>query len=583
MENIIAFASNRKEFDGVLKFAAKKPNVIIKCICLEFWPGQRIFAKNIKVFEETDLVSDRELYFINKKALFFSRNWYKFDKKIEQASTMKEISLGFVSDFAIYNLFRQTFLAINSGINAAKCEKTKTFIGIKDSFSSDCAKAVAKATSARFKEIEIEQPLEKKRKLNFNKKKIADFQKKVFSILKEKIIIKNGADIVFVKSNGYLDRFSKEVEKNNSFSVSSLDNFVVRKILMPWNAKRFVKTKKEKRIFFKGLFKELSEKSKFRKKMVFNDINFADVFFKFMPRFSERDWPEFVFLIEMLLKEFKEKKPCAVVVWEDWIPFERICVLLAKKINAKSVVVQHGLFSANTNQPDFIRGFAPVVADKIAVWGPHYKKNLEKKMVPGKKISITGSPRFDVLYNKKTNGYSFRKSIGVSKKEKLVVLVTQPVEKNKVLPIEIASAAMEAVKEIKNTKLVIKIHAFENKKDYAKIITNSKGKAILLNKTDLHRLINCADAVIAISPIIGLEAMALKKPTAIYRKTKDQTLFEGIKRITGKKDNFKKSIQKFLKEKDNKKAHEKKVAKFLYEFGFKQDGKATERIIRLLK
>ena len=580
MESVVAFASDRKEFETVLGFAKKRKDANVKCICLDFWPGEGPFDGNVRVFKERAFVSGKELDSVRKKALFFSRNWYRFDKSFEQEVRIRGISLGFVSDFAIYNLFELSFLSISSGINAAKQWKAKTFVAVKGSFAGECAKAAAEAVGAEFKGIDGGKARGVNRHVNFNRKKLAELQKKAFAILKESG--KGKGRLVFVKSNGYLDGLSEQLGSRAGFSVNSLDSLVARKLLWPWNAAKFEVAKKEKRVFFSRLFRELAKKPGFGKRMVFNGFNFAEVFFRFMPRFIERDWPEFVFLIELLWKEFEEKKPCAVVVWEDWIPFERICVLVARKFNAKSLVVQHGLFKAGTNLPDFVRGFAPVVADRIAVWGPHFKRVLEAKKVPGRKIIVTGCPRLDVLHDGNSDALSFGKGSVVFGETNLVLLATQPPTGGGDSRLELASAAIAAVKRIKNAKLVIKAHPLENKEDYAKLVAGARGKALLSGKTNLRQLLKRADAVITPSFAVGLEAMALRRPVIIYAKR--QVALEGFEGIVAENGYMlKELLEGILTEKKGKKAGEKRVEEFIYDFGFKQDGGATDRVIELLK
>jgi hypothetical protein len=588
MEKFAALASNEAEFGAVLEFATRNPMASIECICLEYWPAQGHGLPNMALSLEKDFLSEKELDAIDERALFFSRHWYGFDKDFEKAIEFGGISLGFVSDFALLNIFKAIFLASRSAANAAGREKADSFLGIKGSFSGECAAIAARASGKGMAWLENTRAAPANAGIGLvarAKKAVEALGKLSAGLGRERVLGDRKGRLVFAKGTRYLGGVAEMLAREKGFAVCSLDDFVVRTLSNPLNAIEFARVKREKKAFFGKIFEVLFAKPGFRKRLVFDGMDFSDAFALRMPRFSARDWPEFVFLIGALRKEFARRKPFALVVWEDWIPFERICVLIAKQFGAKSLVVQHGIFSDSTKLPDWIRGFAPVVADRIAVWGPHYRQMLLAKRVPKEKIVVTGPSRLDSLHNHPYGDSAFRKRLGIGPGEKLVVLATQPQTQNTMQPRLLAEAALEAVKPLENARLAIKLHPLERIADYGAIAQAAGNKAILVEKTDLHQLLHCADLVIVHSSTVGLESMALRVPTIVFAEPGQANPFAGLKGglVARNAGELKAIVAKALVGRLNRKDYAKAVEKYVYGVSFRQDGRATERVVRALK
>jgi len=139
----VALAASREEFNAVLEFAARNPAAGIECVCLEFWPAQGHCLPNVALSQQKDFLSKKELDAIDERALFFSRSWHGFESGFEKAIAFNGICLGFVSDFAIMNIFKAIFLDAKSALNAVRKEKAAAVLGVKGSFSGECAAMAA--------------------------------------------------------------------------------------------------------------------------------------------------------------------------------------------------------------------------------------------------------------------------------------------------------------------------------------------------------------------------------------------------------------------------------------------------------
>jgi len=588
MNSYVALASSKKELEKVLQFAEENANAKLACICQGYWPDSAVKEKNVELFKEKDFLSEEEIYKIDEKSLFFSRNWYKFDKSFEKAIEFKEIQIGFASSFEIIKIFHKIFLLLKSASNAVAGKKAVAIIASKNSFSGKCAKIAAAKANTKFIALELQKEKVVDMWSNISIEKLQEVGKKLGKIILEgaRFRKKTNAKIVFVKSNGYLGELSKKIQEDKELQLVSLDNFVIKKMLNPAVLLRCGKIRSEKKALFARAFNKFRESRLFAEKMVFEGMSFADAFSECMPRFIEKDWTEFAFVIEILSKEFEKQKPEVVVLWEDMVPFERICALLAKKNKTKSLVVQHGLFKPRTKVKDWLAGFAPLTADKIAVWGPIHKRMLMKKQVPENRIVITGSPRFDPLLNRKFDDKGFRKKLGLKKGEKLVVLATQPYTVETTPPAVLAENVLKAVKAIPKARMAIKIHPLERRLDYKKMLEREGNHVTLLEKTDLHQLLHCADTVIVFSSTVGIEAMLLGKPVIVYAdKLLEKSVYKEFSKslIARNMKQVRLLLEKILQNSLDKEMLKKEIEKFVYDNAFKQDGKASQRIIEEIK
>jgi hypothetical protein len=91
-------------------------------------------------------------------------------------------------------------------------------------------------------------------------------------------------------------------------------------------------------------------------------------------------------LIEQIDSHFGRVRPDVLVLDEDATSLARAAVAVGRRYGAASFVVQHGV-------PYCRFGFAPLVADRILVWGRSSRQRLIDWGVPPRRIRLTGSPQ----------------------------------------------------------------------------------------------------------------------------------------------------------------------------------------------
>lgn len=274
------------------------------------------------------------------------------------------------------------------------------------------------------------------------------------------------------------------------------------------------------------------------------------------------------------------KKPSVIVVANDTSTYGRAACAVASLENVPSLLIQHG---AIADEPKYSRIFA----DKMAVEGPEVKKSFVSKGLPQEKFFVTGQPRYDVLAKKEgmlSREEMYRK-LGIGKKKKIIVLATQVPECDE----KVVRAVYNAVKDMNDCVLVVKLHPAERTDAMYQRVRKETGiKNILIGKDiNLYGLLNASELMMTVFSTTALEAMMLDKPVITINLTGEPDLMPYAKSgaalgVYDGKD-LKDAIEKILNNKKTQQRLKKAREKFVYGMVYKMDGKASERVVGLIK
>ena len=587
MERYVALASDAYEFGAIAGFSEEHRDNKVLCIYYDHWVRKDAVPENVelerasRITGRTGFLSQAEVDTVDERALFFARNWYNFDESFGQAITFDGINLGFVTQQAFFNIFKDIFVFLASISKFVRENEDPVIVVVKGSFSGACGKVAADSLGAKLIELNPKDEGRKHFGTPFRAKKVQELAGKFFNILRTELGLQNkrNARTVFVKGNRFLGNLLKEIEKDPALKAVSLDNAVLKSMLNPLNIYRYKSVMSEKGKLFERLYSKYCKSSQFLKNMRFEGIGFGAAFSSRMPRFTMRDWPEFIFVIGVMTEEFKRHRPHAVVLWEDAIPVERICALLASKFGARSIVAQHGQFEPDTNLKDWIRGFVPLTADVIAVWGERFRKMMVERGVSPSRAIVTGAPRFDFFKKNRLYAERARKKLGVAPGEKLVVVASGKDFSRREL--EAVWGGTEAMGKKVGLKVVFRPHPTESVELYSWM----KGKAAVIRDMDLRGLLSAADAVIVKLSTVGFEAIILDTPVIVFG---DKLWIENPFRSTDAvlRAGSSKELEAALGvsfDEVKKGELRKKMEKFVFDSSFRQDGNASKRVVELVK
>jgi hypothetical protein len=357
-------------------------------------------------------------------------------------------------------------------------------------------------------------------------------------------------------------------------------------------------------------------------------MNFS---YKTLNNFSEQN----------VIKTVKQFQPGIVVVGNDDSPDSRIFIESANRMNIPTLLVQDGILSRATSKNREVKankiaiylalipfkffrfiltgrypfrqkieivshefrygpkwrkdhtGMFPGTGNsrKMAVFGETTKELFLSEGVEPERIIITGNPKFDGVYNSTLVNCKANvcKKFGIPEDKKIILLVTQyfveaaywSVEQRKKFVTLIADAAAS----LPDTSLIIKIHhPLEKENEYQEIAKGINSRPVVSCYDDTSELLSACDLVITVNSTAALEGMAIKKPVVIVNLYNNNvSFFNGSSAIfVTKEQEVLPAMQKALYDQKTREEMIKKSDEFVYKRAYLQDGKASERIAKLM-
>jgi hypothetical protein len=297
-----------------------------------------------------------------------------------------------------------------------------------------------------------------------------------------------------------------------------------------------------------------------------------------------------------ILKRLMDKLEPSIVVSPsetelNILPFSSVCY----KKGIPTIGIQHGTMGYHTNavhtkeevskKMSCLSPYFPIPT-KTAVWGEDTKRFLIKYgNYPKENIVITGNPRYDVLafkdriYNKKQTKETYK----IKTNKKILLLCTNPV----VNEADMIKKVCKVAKKL-NVFLIIKPHPAEYFTNMHEKIAKKYLKDYIIAKgADTFELLYICDLLITPMSTVIYEAMIFEKPTILvnFSNLKDYIDFSFEKALILVNDinSLEKYIKKILYEKNYIKCLKKYMADFRYRNTYKNDGKASLRVIQLIK
>lgn len=275
----------------------------------------------------------------------------------------------------------------------------------------------------------------------------------------------------------------------------------------------------------------------------------------------------------------------------------RFLVFASKMQNVPSIALQHGLITPLLNVSYFysrndVHGYKKSLncqfPDRTAVYGIRPKNMLMKiGKYAASQIVVTGQPRTDVFFENKGK-YSKARicgKLGINPGKKLIVFASQPLDELSESKITL-TAVIESVRNLKDAKLVVKLHPGDNEQYYKRIIDDLRYDAVAIKDIDLYELLYCSELVISIQSTVILEALMLDKPVIKINLIENYNLFggvvpQGIIEVF-KEEGLPKVIDKILSDKAYMEKIKKKRKKMISEYFYKIDGNSTKRFVKVL-
>jgi len=304
-----------------------------------------------------------------------------------------------------------------------------------------------------------------------------------------------------------------------------------------------------------------------------------------------KQFPEAIGCIITMEHMLIVERPKVIVISDETSFFGRALVTANRKHGSKTIGIQHGVI--DKNHIEYVhKGEGPIlpcpIPDMTAVWGAKVKKQLlESGQYSQSNVIVTGNPTYDYLakadeiYNKEKIYQHFK--IG---NRKLVTVTTQPVhiisEREQWL-----KAVATASKQLDSAFFVVKPHPAENSSMHEGICKQYGGTNIVVcTNQSTNELIYASDLMITSHSTTGLESMILGTPLMTLNLTGMPDLMpyasSGAAVGVYKEEDIAPGIKNMLDGKTPPNMEEN-VKKYIYEYAYQIDGKASERVVSIIE
>jgi glycosyltransferase involved in cell wall biosynthesis len=300
-----------------------------------------------------------------------------------------------------------------------------------------------------------------------------------------------------------------------------------------------------------------------------------------------------ILYIELVKRAIEATNPKTIVIICEYCIFGRAAVIAGKIKGIPTLAIQHGIITPthpgcifNKEDKDKI-----ILPDLTCVYGQyHYDLLTKDSIYEPDQVIVTGQPRYDILYNidKTYSKKRFLEKYGINPEHKIVLWTTQSHGMSDEENAKNLVAMFKAMQNLKNTTLILKQHPGERKKDTKQIkqyLNAYKINALLMDKkSNTYEQIFVCDLVITKNSTTAMEAVALNKPVIVLNLGGAPDVVDyvelGVALGVYRGEDLKPAIENLLKgDTDLAKNRNKYIEKYLY----KIDGKATERVVKLVE
>jgi CDP-glycerol glycerophosphotransferase (TagB/SpsB family) len=288
-----------------------------------------------------------------------------------------------------------------------------------------------------------------------------------------------------------------------------------------------------------------------------------------------------------LAKAIYYLKPKVIVANDDVLIFKPNV-----STDFKMVVVQSALIAeySEKNKHTLFSSFLDnsLLSDYYCVSGPKYESLKKRFLKDTKKIVVTGQPRFDSLVNANIlfDGNEIRRKLGLNEGKKILLWTTEAhsltLEENK----ENIAAIYHAVSVLNNVQLIIKLHPAEDQQASLYGTNHSCVPIIAKRNQDLHKLLFVCDLMITKASASATEAAIMDKPIIILNLSGKPDIIpyveKGVALGVYRKEDLIPTIKQILFDLKVREKLAKARERFVYDYAYLQDGKASERVANLI-
>ena len=286
--------------------------------------------------------------------------------------------------------------------------------------------------------------------------------------------------------------------------------------------------------------------------------------------------------ISFFRRQFEVNPPDMICTIPDSSPEQRMAVAVARKHDIPSITIQ----AANIFDHAAF-GVKYLAADMAAVMGETTRSYYLKRGISSERVVVTGLAHFDHIFRR--NGERDREVLSryeIDPSKRIIVFTTQHISIT--VTLEIIRGIMDAVLKLKDSLLVIKVHPREEIQPYQRMVEDYGDSRIhVVKDIDLYALLNNCQLLVTGFSTTAVEAMMFDKPVIAVNLSEQPEFLtyatEGAALGVYKYQDIEPAINKALFDEETRNELKQRRDKFVYNYAYKTDGKASHRIVELMK
>lgn len=302
--------------------------------------------------------------------------------------------------------------------------------------------------------------------------------------------------------------------------------------------------------------------------------------------------------MEMAKRAIESDTPELIVIINEHSDSGRAIVMAGKLLGIPTLAIQHGFYAHDSvmyfnNPGEFSNEISTKYRqrpDKIAMYGPWIKNLFIKNFnYPREAVVVTGQPRYDILtkLEKGFNREEFCRNYNLDSDKKIALVITQPLDIAERRDIFLRSV-LNALGRFSDITILIKPHPREDENWHKTVLREERMDATVLGRdSNIYEALCACDVIITISSTTIVEAMILGKPVIMLNLARSPDRVPYVKDGAGlgvyRKEDLPRTIKEALYGKKTREKLKRAERKFVYRHAYRQDGKATERVINLIK
>jgi hypothetical protein len=351
---------------------------------------------------------------------------------------------------------------------------------------------------------------------------------------------------------------------------------------------------------FSRVLRQLKSEASKNNLLSFNNVNLLTALPNYFEYYFHTFLPLAALYLDLSQRALKEESPNTLLLVDEYLLYGRSLLFAAAEEKVPSLAIQHGVIFKF--HPGYIYDQDEISQDgnpffpysplptKTALYGQFYERILiEHSAYPKSRLVVTGQPRYDVLRhaNEIYDKREFCQRYNLDSKTRIVLIVTQPFPVKKART-EFVIPTSQALDQIPNLQIVVKPHPSESSDFYKELLTKQGIAATVLSpKSDTVEAIFACDLFIAVNSTTIIEALILNKPVVVINLSNFPEVLPWVSdgavvEVTNPND-LRAIFRRVLDDEKFLQAHSDGRKRFLEGQIYKDDGRATERVIAVLE